>query len=212
VVHLKPAPDDPFERAILPSPNVVQDDTGTHEEYEIEEILDSLSLAGNTNANNILSNGKDTGRRIINGWNKMTWGMRRNCWNPTRVGMHSRQSPRLPFLFAKDLFGLPTYLHPALLDQLKRIAMGVLIPVPPHLLQHVHRFDAVSDASLTRRTYDLSPRCFIHHPLFVYSLSLMSRSVRYSRYIACFRYTSMFSLHILHGEVAFFLFVGTVTG
>jgi hypothetical protein len=42
VVHLKPAPSDPFEREIPPTPDLIQDDTGEeHEEWEVEEVLDS---------------------------------------------------------------------------------------------------------------------------------------------------------------------------
>jgi hypothetical protein len=41
VVHLKPAPPDPFNRDHPPPPDIVQDDTGDHEEYEVEEVLDS---------------------------------------------------------------------------------------------------------------------------------------------------------------------------
>jgi len=42
VVHLKRAPPDPFNREHPPPPDIVQDDTGDdHEEYEVEEILDS---------------------------------------------------------------------------------------------------------------------------------------------------------------------------
>jgi hypothetical protein len=41
VAHLKPAPEDPFERDTPAPPDIIQDDTGEHEEYEIEQILDS---------------------------------------------------------------------------------------------------------------------------------------------------------------------------
>jgi hypothetical protein len=49
VAHLKRAPDsDPFERELQPIPDVIQDDTGEHEEWEVEEVLDSRALGKKT--------------------------------------------------------------------------------------------------------------------------------------------------------------------